>query len=324
MSELPKIMLNAAKPIAVGLSGGPDSMALCAHLSALSKAQNGPEIHALIVDHGLRPESAAEAAQVASWGKHLPFVNTHILTRVINPNEPISKIQESARDDRYALMADYCKNHGISDLYLAHHQDDQAETFLFRLAKGSGLDGLSSMRREHAYNSDLTLVRPFLNVAKSELVTYCDENGMSYITDPSNENEVFARVRLRKSADALAEEGLTSKRLAVTARRLNRARHALDHYAGKAFDAALIEKNEQCLMLNMNLLSEEPSETRWRVVKLAIENLTNESGYGPRREKLENLVTDLFAGDNFKPRTLGGVIFSIDQKSGILRLEKEK
>src|SRR6185436_11011486 len=121
--------LAREKAVALAPSGGPDSMALCRFLSQWSAKSKGPEIHALTVDHGLRPESAAEAKEVGRWIKGWPRVSHAVLA--LKGLRGKSRLMESARQGRYGLLADYCRRHDIGRLLTAHHLDDQAETFLY-------------------------------------------------------------------------------------------------------------------------------------------------------------------------------------------------
>ncbi len=326
MSDSPFVLSEFCRPhlpplpvaVAVAVSGGPDSMALC---HALASCYEGP-VHALSVDHGLRAEAAAEAAQVGDWVGVWPRVQHHILTREGSPGH--SRIQEQARQDRYALLADYCARTGITHLFTAHHRDDQVETLLFRLAKGSGLDGLAAMRPVTAYDDQLTIIRPLLEADKESLLSYCAAHDIAFVQDPSNDDDRFARARLRRSAGILAAEGLTAKRLAVTAARLGRARDALDHYAATAFAAHLQQKEPGRIVFNLAELRDEPAETRLRVLLRAVDRLGGGAGgYGPRREKMENLATVLFTAADFKTRSLGGCLFSRDDRKGLIVIETE-
>lgn len=314
--------LNDEKRLAVAVSGGPDSMALCFLLSRYAEQCGGFDIHALTVDHGLRADSATEAENVGIWLKDLPHVTHVTLKRDVTEKQKQSKIQEDARRDRYALMARYCHDQDIKKLLLAHHMDDQAETFLFRLAKGSGLDGLSAMKPAHHYDG-LMLLRPFLKTPKQMLIDLCDANDIPYVCDPSNVNENFARPRLRKAANVLAEEGLTPKRVSVTALRLNRAREALDFYAFKAFDDALIEQGSEDVRFKHESLKHNPPEIRLRVLLRVLDMMRRNADYAPRMEKLENLECRIFDDPDFKSATLGGVLFSVDREKDILSLALE-
>src|SRR5690606_21458404 len=128
-------------------------------------------IHALTVDHGLRAESAQEAKAVAAWVKDWPRIRHSVLN--ISALRGQSRRMEQAREKRYEVMARYCADKKIGHLFLAHHLDDQAETFLFRLAKGSGLDGLAAMKPRQRYDDNLVLLRPLLDTPKAALIKIC-------------------------------------------------------------------------------------------------------------------------------------------------------
>jgi len=190
--------------IAVATSGGPDSMAL---LHLLYKAT--PKVVALTVEHGLRAESLAEAKTVGDWCKKHK-IEHHILSWC--GAKPKTAVHEAARAARYELLENFCRENNILHLTTAHHADDQAETILQRIAKASGPHGLSGVA-EHSFTPHLHLWRPLLNVRKLELVEYCEANRIPFACDPSNENQTYARGRLRGAADVLAAEGLTVENL---------------------------------------------------------------------------------------------------------------
>ena len=316
-------MLDGVKDVAVGVSGGPDSMALCALLSEWAAENNGPHIHALSVDHGLRPEAAQEAAQVGVQVKGWPFVTHTVLNVKGETLSDSTRIMEKARNGRYKAFAAYCKNHDIGHIFLAHHRDDQAETFLFRLAKGSGLDGLAAIAPAQNYNRDLVLLRPLLNTAKDALIATCEDRDIPYMNDPSNESEKFSRPRLRKARAVLEEEGLSAKRLSVTAMRLARARQALDQIAEMAQHDVTIESGPEKIILNCDVLKAWPGEIGLRILIKAINLLGGESDYGPRMEKVETLFEALMLEKDFRKRTLGGVIVARDDKQAQVVLEAE-
>lgn len=312
--------------VAVAVSGGPDSMALCFLLNQWSVNHNGPDIQALIVDHGLREGSAQEAASVKQALERFEKVEAHILEWA--EKNPEAKIQEEARRARYGLMAGWCAEHKIEYLFLGHHMDDQAETFLFRLAKGSGLDGLSAMRARQSYDEGLTLARPLLAYSKRELLETCRFEEVFYVEDPSNHDEAFARVRLRESAKILEKEGLSAKRLANTAKRMNRARLALDEIADKVYKTAIFDKNTKRIVFNIRNLILEPDEIALRCVLKGIADLQPGQDYVPRMEKIETLLNDLISamkqGGDFRKRTLGGVIFECDADTNEFVMSAEK
>lgn len=313
-------VLNGQRNVAVAVSGGPDSMALLHLMREWAQGKN-VIIHALHVDHGLREASAQEARQVQDIIETWDDVRFALLSWA--GVKPESALQEEARRARYALLSEYCNAQGISTLFLAHHMDDQVETFLFRLAKGSGLDGLAGMRPQQIYGEGLTLCRPLLDIEKSDLVALCEEKHIAYLKDPSNENSAFARVRLRKSREVLEAEGFSGKRLSKTASRLLRARVALEQVTETAFKNSFLNKNTNRIEFNFNILNSWPEEIVLRVVLKAMEEIGPIRDYGPRMENLEALIYDLRSPQAFRKRTLGGVIFERDDESRRLILNRE-
>lgn len=318
------ILKAAPESVALAVSGGPDSMALCFMLSRWAQTY-GIDLHAITVDHGLRPEAADEAAQVGLWLAEWPRVSHVTLARAPDNEAGQSRVMEEARHDRYAMLAGYCDKQHISHLFVAHHRDDQAETFLFRLAKGSGLDGLSCMAPVKPYDENLDIVRPFLEMTKDNIVALCKDADIPYIEDPSNKNVDFARPRLRKSAEILAGEGLSAKRLSVTASRMARARTALDYYAQAAFKDALAEKEDDYITFDYKVLRAAPAEIRLRVLLAALACFYPDRNYAPRMEKCEELAARIFdSAGGFKAATLGGAIFRLDGGRTCLSIAKEK
>ena len=301
--------LKTTSAIAVGLSGGADSLAL----TKLLDERNEPDIHALTVDHGLREASANEATTITETIANFSRTTHTVLTW--EGAKPTARIQEEARKARYRLMAEYCTAHGITHLFLAHHADDQAETLLFRLAKGSGLDGLTAMRAVQRYNEDLTLVRPLLGVEKARLVATCAHHDLTFIDDPTNFCKDYARPRLRDAREVLEAEGLTTKRLVTTAHRLQRVRNALDEITADIFQEALKKDTENSLALDWSIIRMQPEEIGLRVLIKAIHILKPDAPYLPRMERIESLAHDLRLEAPFRKRTLGGLVFERDDKT---------
>lgn len=213
--------------IVIAVSGGPDSSALLWLASRWRAARtNGPELLAVTVDHGLRPESRREAGAVKHVAKGLGVA--HRIVRWTGP-KPKTGIQEAARYARYALLAAEAKKAGAAVVMTAHTLDDQAETVLLRLLRGSGPSGLAAMTDRAAYPGEpgLTLARPLLSVPKARLVATLRKAGVAFTDDASNRDPRFTRARLRAIMPALAGEGLTAARLGLLARRLQRAEAAL-------------------------------------------------------------------------------------------------
>lgn len=201
--------------IAVAISGGSDSVALTHLLHHWIKEQGGT-LHALTVHHHLRPEADEEcnavAAQMKKWG--IPHTILHWKHDGVHSN-----IQEKARHARLDLLEHYCKEHGILHLAFGHHADDQKETMLMRLERGSGLFGLSSMPMVR-YAGDVRIIRPLLGCSKDSITDYLKEHKLSWSEDPSNHNEAFTRVTFRKEW-----QSIEASRLVDAATNLGHARH---------------------------------------------------------------------------------------------------
>ena len=178
--------------VAVGVSGGPDSLALAILADRWARARGGVA-WAVTVDHRLRPESAAEAETVGAWlaARRIPHA-----VLAWRDEKPVAGIQEAARAARYRLLADWCAARGCLHLLVAHHRDDQVETYLIRRRAGSGVDGLAGMPVVRELPR-VRLVRPLLGVAKDRLVAFLDSEGQPYLQDPSNRNPAYERSRLR-------------------------------------------------------------------------------------------------------------------------------
>lgn len=317
MQALP---LEGPSVIACAVSGGPDSMALVHCLSRWAEPR-GVQIKAFTVDHGLRAESADEARRVSAWIGALPNVAHEILTW--GGEKPQSRILEEARAARYGLLKEAMQTNRIEHLFVAHHQDDQAETFLIRLAKGSGLDGLASMRAVHKMEGGGSIVRPLLGVSKADLVAMCDASNIPYVRDPTNENEKYTRPRLRTAQEILEAEGLSAKRLSVTAKRLARARDALENFAERLFQDALKDRREDGFMFDYKALAAAPEELVLRVVLQAMDELRPDADYAPRMERVESLMERILHDPSFNGATLGGCVFAIDRKNGTVWIGKE-
>ena len=206
----------------VAVSGGPDSMALL-HLAARWRDRGGPHIHAATVDHDLRAGSRAEAETVALWAGALNIPH-RILTWT--GDRPKARLQELARAARYRLLEDMAREVGAEVVLTGHHADDQAETILFRLLRGSGVAGLAAMARVSP-RGGYRLVRPLLDLSKADLVAFCEAVGQPFFLDPSNRDPRFARTDLKRVLALLEAEGLGGAELLRLGRRAARADEAL-------------------------------------------------------------------------------------------------
>jgi tRNA(Ile)-lysidine synthase len=219
--------------LAIAVSGGPDSLGLL----ALAHAALPGRVTALTVDHGLRAGSAAEAAQVASLCAAAGIPH-HVLSWP-GPH-PRANLQAAARAARYALMADWCQRHDVPVLLTAHHAEDQAETLLMRLARGSGLAGLSGIRAARPLAPGVMLVRPLLTTPRTALADAARAAGWTAIDDPSNRHPRHDRTHVR--ALLAREPGLLpASMLATSAACLAEAEAALDWATDRAFESRVTQ-----------------------------------------------------------------------------------
>lgn len=313
----------AGRRALLAVSGGPDSVALM-RLAALWLAQGGAatgaEIFVATVDHGLRTESRGEAEAVGRWAGALGLPHQILVWQGAKPQ---SRIQERARVARYALLRAHARALGADYLLTAHHADDQAETILFRLLRGSGIAGLAGMQ-SLTRQAGVVLYRPLLNISKTSLVAYCEACAQPYVHDPSNENSAFARTRLRALLPRLEEAGLDAAGWARLGRRAVRAEQALAAQAEQV--RAKLEKIpvNDGFYIPVASLRPLPEEILLRVIGAEIAGLG--TGHLLRLERLESLAQDLYAalrtGGHWH-RTLGGVGFSL-RTDGLLALRREK
>jgi tRNA(Ile)-lysidine synthase len=217
--------LGGAKSLLIAVSGGPDSTALLLMAAEWAERRGKTLIAAATVDHGLRPESAEEAKAVAALCRRLGVDHRTLLWKGAKPS---SRLQERAREARYRLLVDHAKAVGAEAIVTAHHADDQAETVLFRLLRGSGVAGLRGMDTTTTRNG-MMIARPLIGLKKMNLVAFARARGVPFVDDPSNADPRFARARLRALLQRLGEEGLDTESLDRLARRARETEEALAH-----------------------------------------------------------------------------------------------
>ncbi|GGE08619.1 hypothetical protein GCM10011529_13820 [Polymorphobacter glacialis] len=281
--------LISGEPIAIAVSGGPDSLAL---LDLAHDAWPG-RITALTVDHALRPASAAEAAGVAGQcaARAIPHV-----TLTWTGEKPGSDLQAAARDARYRLMADWCAGHATRLLLTAHHADDQAETLLMRLARGSGSTGLSGIRPTRRLSNTVVLARPLLTVRRQALAEIARAGGWRPITDPSNDNPRFARTHARRLL--AATPWLDPARMAQSAAHLAEAEAALQWTEDRAWAGNAVATATSVTLDAANL----PTALVHRLVRRALLHLAPTAELrGPEITTLINRLT------NAEPTTLANI-----------------
>lgn len=290
-----------ARPhLAVGVSGGADSMALALLADRWARARSGT-IVALTVDHGLRSESGEEARTVGRWLEACGIAHRVLRWRGEKPGHGLPA---AAREARYALLGDFCRRRGILHLLLAHHRDDQAETLLLRLARGSGVDGLAAMAPS-AERSHYRILRPFLGIERARLEATLRTAGQDWVEDPSNADPAYARARLRALLPRLAQEGLTVPRLAATSARLAHARAALEDVVAVLLARHAAVHPAGFVLLEWAVLDAQPQEVALRLLSRALMAVSG-APYPPRLERLARLRAALEAGAPGRARTLLG------------------
>ena len=312
------------KPVlAVAVSGGADSMALALLADRWARARGG-RIVALTVDHRLRPESTAEARAVGRWMIERGVTHVSLPWRHDAADHRSANLQARARAARYRLMSEWCIGRGILHLLLAHHRDDQAETLVLRLGRGSGVDGLASMAPISEIHG-VRLLRPLLALPRSRLEATLLRADQTWIEDPSNRNPRFARVRLRALSPMLAQEGMTPERLAATASRLRRSRETLERMTADFLVRAATPFAEGYVRLDRMALRGAPEEIALRALARLVASVGGLS-YVPRRESSDSLFAALVkpartprSGTNDTVlATLGGVLVVADSPSSLL------
>lgn len=296
---------GAPWPAAIAVSGGSDSLALMHLIADWARARTLPLPRVVCVDHGLRGESAAEAKKVSGWAKKAGLKATVLRADKVLP---ANGLEAAARALRYRLIGAFAKKHRLTAVYVAHTRDDQAETFLLRLARGSGVDGLAGMRGVAPYPEPdfaaLAVVRPLLGIDRHALRAFLLARRQPWIDDPMNADGRFARVRIRQAWAQLAPLGLTPDRLAETADHLARARAALETTA-QAVLVRVCRPAGKGVALDPVALAGAPAELGLRALASML-MAVSANRYRPRFERLTALFGAIAAGSLGGGRTLHG------------------
>ncbi|MEO8557587.1 MAG: tRNA lysidine(34) synthetase TilS [Rhodospirillales bacterium] len=278
--------------LALAVSGGRDSLALAVLAADWVKTRGG-QATALIVDHGLRLESADEARGVAAQ-LHVLGIAAEI--RVWRGDKPVTGVAEAARGERYRLLQQWCTDHGVLHLLVAHQHDDQAETVLMRWGDGSGADGLAGMASISELAS-VRLLRPLLGISRARLTATLQARGLSWIDDPTNRNLSYLRPRLRQNVvPALTQSVVAS------AERFAHERGAIEARLAAAAVECVSVKPEGWLSIERGYFARLPHELARRLLSQAVFALAGRN-YRPRQKAVRRA---LIAIDNAKASTVGG------------------
>ena len=298
---------------AIAVSGGPDSMAL-AFLSSLIMKEIRCKIHFLLVDHGLRKNSAKESLHVKKLLK-----KNSIKLKILKNRKKFSKnIQKQARDLRYGLLVKFCKKNNIKSLLTAHHKDDQVETFLIRLSRGSGIEGLSSMSQYTKLDRGIKLIRPFLDFKKEQLKYVSKKVFSETIKDPTNKNKKFLRTNIRDLTKILENKGLNSDQIIRSIQNISSTKEAINFYVNRSLKK-FVKFNKKETVLDLKMFREEPNEIKFKIINRIVKK-RSQSYYPPRSHKVLNLISR-FEAKNSKKCTLGGCIF--ERKKNLLYVTRE-
>ena len=305
--------LESLRGLLIAVSGGPDSTALLILAARWAKRRKRPpKLLAVTIDHGLRPQAAAEAAAVKRLARRLRVPHRTVRWR---GNKPKNGLQEAARTARYLLLGEAAVRAGYAHVLTAHTLDDQAETVLFRLARGSGIAGLGAMASASLLpasgSNGIFLVRPLLHIPKSRLIATLRAAGIAYSEDPTNSDPRFTRARLRTLMPALAREGLDARGLSRLAARMRRADATIE-FAVAAARAALAPDRwpkSGPIAFAAERFADLPAEVGLRLLGRAVAHAGDE---GPvELGKLEALYEALRRTPGGLRRTLAGALITL-------------
>lgn len=319
--------LGPGDRVVVGFSGGVDSLVLLHLLQALHERQAGPEPLALHVDHGLRPESAADAERAVEMAREIGAPCRVAVVDVARWDVATIGVEAAARHARYAALAGEARRASAAVLAVAHNRDDQAETVLLRLLRGAGLHGLAAMRavsrREvllapRGESMSVTLVRPLLETARAEIEGYAATQGLRPIEDPSNREGVFRRNRVRHELLPLAEALVPGARatIARSAALLADDAALLAQLADEAA-AAVLREDGASLMLSRDPLLALPVALQRRVLLRAWAR--QDAASEPSFERVEALRVALRRGVPATIELGGGLTARVDHAGARLR-----
>ena len=295
--------------VGIAVSGGGDSMALL-HLFARWSAKTGHPIAAVTVDHGLRDGSAKEAAGVAKYCAEIGVEHEVLLWQDWDGH---GNLQAVARDARYRLMADWAARNGVGGIVLGHTKDDGAETYVMRLSRKAGVDGLAAMDTEFE-RGGMRYARPLWMVTRKELRDYLTRNDVAWVEDPSNYDVDFERVRVRKALSELAGLGLGADALQHSSIVMRQARDALEFYTAQEARRLAVAIGADLVMPHK---PDVPDEIARRLRAKAVQWMGH-MPYPPRLTSMLHLMEGLSLEGT---HTLGGAV--VTMKDGQLRFARE-
>ena len=293
--------LNINEDFVVGVSGGPDSLAL-SFLTKIYAIKKRLKPRFFIVDHRLRIDSSKEAKFVKKLLKKLS-ITAEIL--ILKGKKPSKNIQSFARVKRYELLFKKCDEYKIKNIILGHHQDDLFENFFIRLLRGSGLKGLISLDQKIKIE-DKYLFRPLLNQEKKDLIYVSKQVFNFFLEDPTNYEDKYLRIRIRKLIKDLEINGLDKRKFKKTINNLKSSNDVVNYYVNQNLivNSSSVDKSKK-LILNENFFM-QPSEVVFRSFSQSLKIVSNKY-YPARGKKIDIIIRDIKNNQSLK-KTLGGCI----------------
>ena len=283
------INLSKLKKIAVSLSGGADSMCLTFLLDEFCR-QNNISLLAITIDHKLRAESTLEANKVS---KYLKKCNINHIILTWHHNEIKANIQNEARNARYKILCNYCKENDIDNLFVGHTFDDQAETVLLRILRGSGIDGVSGIDALTIMNG-VKIIRPLLSFKKNQILDFLKKEGLIWFEDESNKNTKFDRVKIRKLISQLDEDFKFTERLNLLSDNAKRAKSFINSYVVKVFEKHCIVGDLGFISIKQSSFNNLDEEIQLRLINYIIKYVRNEPlTYPIRLESLKVVLLNI-------------------------------
>ena len=310
-------LLGVNSKFIVALSGGPDSLALL-YLAKNFAKKNNLKFTAVSIDHNLREDSSKEIEWIKKLMKKekVCFVTKKVKKKISSSNT-LSK----ARKHRYELLTDVCKKNKFKYLLTAHHLDDEIETFLMRLIRGSGIKGLSSLKPVSKHKGgEINIIRPLLKYSKKCLIKYLATIKQSYLYDNTNHNMKYDRSRIRGIAENLINEGLDKKRILEVIQNLKKADEAIIVSVNNYLKKSVSLGGSSTVKVKTKIFKKAPVEIQYRIINKLCRLVGNKDKV-PRSKSLQSLIDKINTGD-FRSHTLNGCIFV--SKSDEILISKEK
>jgi tRNA(Ile)-lysidine synthase len=304
------------KTFLVAVSGGSDSLALSA-LSHTYSIEKKKKIFFVLIDHGIRKNSSKEAQNVKNLLKKKK-INLIILR---NKKKINNNVQSNAREVRYKLLLNFCKKYKIKFITTGHHRDDQIETFLIRLSRGSGIQGLSSMSKITSLSSTTKLLRPLLDEKKKDLSFLAKNYFGKIFKDPSNTDQKYLRTKIRNLIKRFEKSGIKHDRIVNSINNLASTRDTLNFYIQRVEKNCLIKKNNT-IIINLNFFLLENNEVKLKIFSNCIKRVSK-NYYPPRAKKTLNLLRRVETDEKLKA-TLGGCLINRYKKNLIISKEELK